>query len=769
MVGKKETPSSSSGAESNGEDSRRAIDLLLDPQLELDSPEVKFGRLLGGTDQRSRHNAVKMLREYLRARSDISSGMGLSELDLLKLWKGLWYTLYMADKTPVQDKLSKILAELMWCLAGTEEEDEYAGQMYCQMTDNDHGKQKIADIDGAGASSEEDDGDASQNVEMEDDSDNDMNGGNVEEQLSEEESALGNEEAEDGAQRIRDMNQKHCRGAHLVSLYIATFLRTVRREWGNVDKHRVDKFYTAVRFMVREAYKYMSQRHWNIGIVRLFNDVLYEEGLSADTPGLTNGLRYHLIDISVDELAKVSKDAELPLTEATFLDVLEPFFGLAQQAVDKHVQKRVMDNVLTKFLNEYSFVCPLALGEDDEAEEENPRSLIFKQVHVGTVSQFIFQVASDNNTDARFRKSLYEMHKAFVRQTREAGRDVDMDNYLGLGEGDAELNDEDEVAQDSEATMTEKDDQAETAEKGSPAHTHAKKGKSDVVPSAVTEDDQKPEKKKKRKKKRSKEEKEAAKVAANAAAEEADPNVATPNTKPLKRSKGEKEVAKAVDDTAADEGDANVATPNTKSTKRSKGDKEGTKVPENAAAGEGESNVATLNTKSSKKRKGEKEGAKAAENTAADEGAPKAATPKTKSSSKKKRKKQKKDTDQESPDPTTPAKEPRAKQQKSPPSVDPRAMHSPDQVVSPDHVAEAAMTASAFKRVSFGAMNHCKSHKASMKAVKTLDKKRWDTQSRTPEKGILRPLGSKSSEKKTRSPSGSSSRKKSKKRGRKQT
>ena len=72
---------------------RKAHEELLDPKLDLHSPEVKFGRLLGGTDQRSRHGAVKMLREYLRARSDISSGDGLSELDLLKLWKVRLYLL----------------------------------------------------------------------------------------------------------------------------------------------------------------------------------------------------------------------------------------------------------------------------------------------------------------------------------------------------------------------------------------------------------------------------------------------------------------------------------------------------------------------------------------------------------------------------------------------------------------------------------------------------------------------------------------------------
>ena len=68
--------------------SSSVVESLLNPQLSLHSPEVKFGRLLGGTDQRSRHKAVVMLREYLKARSDFTNGgNGLSELDLLKLWK----------------------------------------------------------------------------------------------------------------------------------------------------------------------------------------------------------------------------------------------------------------------------------------------------------------------------------------------------------------------------------------------------------------------------------------------------------------------------------------------------------------------------------------------------------------------------------------------------------------------------------------------------------------------------------------------------------
>ena len=212
----------------------------------------------------------------------------------------------MADKTPVQDKLSKILAELMWCLSGTEEEDEYAGQVYLQMEncgegeggdedmlnmgdddgddgeeddenvmegEGENGKNDMVEFDNDEEDSdpralfgtnyneedemndsgvfEDEDGDTMEIIEMDNDGDTivEMENINAEEDDDEEEE----DDEIDEELRIKQMNESHCRGAHLVSLYISTFLRTVRREWGNVDKHRVDKFYTAVRYMVSEV------------------------------------------------------------------------------------------------------------------------------------------------------------------------------------------------------------------------------------------------------------------------------------------------------------------------------------------------------------------------------------------------------------------------------------------------------------------------------------------------------------------------------------
>ena len=435
-------------------------DEVLDPSLDINSPEVKFGRLLGGTDQRSRHRAVAKLKAYLRARCDIrNESGGVSELDMMKLWKAMWYTLYMADKVPVQEELSKRLAQLIWCFAGTEEEDEYAGQVYLNMDegldDGESGDEEGTDED----DDEDEDGDDEDYEVSMKVIENTLNASSDDESISDdvsdsdEQDGNKDEGQDDDSEEIDDSLLKHCRGAHLSALYVRTFFRTMRREWGNVDKHRIDKFYTAVRLVIAEVYKYMSKRHWNLGIIRLFNDTIFEEVLTK----VPNGLRYHVIDLAVGELAKANRDASLPLTEATFLDCLEPYFALSQKVDDKIVQGRVMANVLNKFLEEYSVVSKNA--DDSEEGGGDSAELVFREVHVGSVAKFIFEVASAEDTEDRYRAELYEMHKKYKRMIMATGKDVDLQNVEEDEEDAAMLGDieEDEEASDDEVSDEDSD------------------------------------------------------------------------------------------------------------------------------------------------------------------------------------------------------------------------------------------------------------------------------------------------------------------------
>jgi hypothetical protein len=156
-----------------------------------------------------------------------------------------------------------------------------------------------------------------------------------------------------------------------------------------------------------------------------------------------------MLDICLEELAKVNSDektAGLPLTEATFLDCLEPYFAMAQRVEESQVHSRVMEKVLSRFLNEYSVVSDKYEPNNQESEKN---VLIMDQVHVGTVAQFIFELASDPETEDRYRKQLYDMHKMYMKRIRTVGRDVLLSD--GFEENDDHKtieDDDDDVVED---------------------------------------------------------------------------------------------------------------------------------------------------------------------------------------------------------------------------------------------------------------------------------------------------------------------------------
>jgi len=315
----------------------------------------------------------------------------------------------------------------------------------------------------------------------------------------------------------------------LVSLFVRTFFRTIRREWHTMDKYRVDKFYTLIRTMMHEIYEYMALRSWNYGIVLLLNDAIFDEILKQPP----NGLRYHLIDLCLEELAKVNAKAKIPLTEATFLDVLEPFFGLCQTGSRSHddtVQTRVMDRIFDNFLDNYCIVSDRALrdkdmDEDGENEDESC-ALIFDQVHVKTVAEFSFALGSDPETSDKYRKSLYDMHKKYMRRLKKIGKDVELESdddeddmcQFVTEENDEEIqdnsaddleknDDDDDCGDDAEEEEPPKATEVEKEKKESKKKKKKKKRKSNEMDNTnhvVTPEDKTADVDKKRKKKKSK-------------------------------------------------------------------------------------------------------------------------------------------------------------------------------------------------------------------------------------------------------------------------
>jgi ribosomal RNA-processing protein 1 len=102
-----------------GEEGQEAIGF--DPNvLDQSSSEVKFGRNLAhSTDKSVRDKTVQALRIWLRRRC---GSQRLPDLDLLKIWRGLWFCMWMCDKAEVQEELAESMADLVHLYEGSQDD-----------------------------------------------------------------------------------------------------------------------------------------------------------------------------------------------------------------------------------------------------------------------------------------------------------------------------------------------------------------------------------------------------------------------------------------------------------------------------------------------------------------------------------------------------------------------------------------------------------------------------------------------------------------------
>ena len=79
------------------------------------------------------------------------------------------------------------------------------------------------------------------------------------------------------------------------------------------------------------------------------------------------------------------------------------------------------------------------------------------QVHIGTVADFIFSLASDSATREHYRPSLYATYKDYKRRLKQVGKDVALEKD---GAEDDSDDAEEEMDEDDQVRVVEVDDPA---------------------------------------------------------------------------------------------------------------------------------------------------------------------------------------------------------------------------------------------------------------------------------------------------------------------
>ncbi|XP_076061013.1 uncharacterized protein LOC143036912 isoform X2 [Oratosquilla oratoria] len=81
--------------------------------------EILFAQRLADNDKKTRDRALKKLNKYLATKS--SAGTGFTLEDLIKIWKGLFYCMYMADKPLVQEEVAEQISKLILSVGNVED------------------------------------------------------------------------------------------------------------------------------------------------------------------------------------------------------------------------------------------------------------------------------------------------------------------------------------------------------------------------------------------------------------------------------------------------------------------------------------------------------------------------------------------------------------------------------------------------------------------------------------------------------------------------
>lgn len=276
-------------------------------------------------------NLARQLADPLKATRDrATAGLGavmgatgeMSDMEMLKFWKGLYYCLWLSDKSPIQQELATSLSRLVHACSSEAKALQFLGMFY----------------------------------------------------------------------------------------------RTILREWAFLDQYRVNKFYSLLRFVLREMFVYLHSRQWPAKMTDDMLNVLRTEILCK----LPNGPRFHYADIFLPELLHVTKGEILTGNVLILLAPFTDLLSMGGSSGDSVFKDRVEEKVFGSFAKEFAVECKESSSTNKaelEERQEGGQLYYFTRCRTGALQVALFTAASDEMTVESNRRRLYDIHKVFQKAT----------------------------------------------------------------------------------------------------------------------------------------------------------------------------------------------------------------------------------------------------------------------------------------------------------------------------------------------------------------
>ncbi|MCJ1419057.1 hypothetical protein MMC32_005408 [Xylographa parallela] len=231
--------------------------------MATDIRQTPFVKQLASSDRPTREKALDSLRSYL------GSSRSFTDLELLKLWKGLFFCMWHSDRPIPQQRLALALSHLLLPFSTT-----------------------------------------------------------------------------------------------LFIPFLTAFWTTIAREWTSIDALRMDKFMRLVRYYVNAAFTYLSNHLWDVDLLKAYLDLVETIPLSPGNLKVGDGLRYHVLDVWVEELSQVDgkREGQCPVEE-----ILRPVRKLEKDGRTKRVRERARECLADDRLKDWRST----VGHDDVVDKAN--------------------------------------------------------------------------------------------------------------------------------------------------------------------------------------------------------------------------------------------------------------------------------------------------------------------------------------------------------------------------------------------------------------
>jgi len=125
----------------------------------------------------------------------------------------------------------------------------------------------------------------------------------------------------------------------------------VPHKWSSIDRHRINKYYSLLRYFLNESLQNLQNHEWKKDTVEELAKILAEGPLR---PGGPTGVIYHVSDMFLEELEKVLQDNPIYTMSYEVLGgLLQPFIKIMSSA-DNIVATRVSEAVFGKLYQRWS-------------------------------------------------------------------------------------------------------------------------------------------------------------------------------------------------------------------------------------------------------------------------------------------------------------------------------------------------------------------------------------------------------------------------------